>query len=107
MRGQNLKAGPKLDAVNAGPKPDAVNAGSEPDVGPEPNAVNACSIRKGKRCKSKGQCWGRAQCSKCVLDKKVQEMQKQRSMLRKSAGHCKAVTLIFLAVLLCGARMGT
>ncbi|OWM68046.1 hypothetical protein CDL15_Pgr017614 [Punica granatum] len=68
MQGQNPKAGPKPDAVNTGPeldaglKLDAVNAGSEPDagpkpdVGPEPNAINACSIRKCKRCKSKGQC---------------------------------------------------
>ncbi|PKI70640.1 hypothetical protein CRG98_008873 [Punica granatum] len=45
MQGQNPKAGPKPDAVNAGP---------EADAGPKPNAVNACSIRKCKRCKSKG-----------------------------------------------------
>ncbi|PKI78951.1 hypothetical protein CRG98_000663 [Punica granatum] len=65
MRGQNPKAGPKPDAVNEGPEPDVwpepnvVNAGPEPDAGPKPdtgpkpNAVNACSIRKCKRCKSK------------------------------------------------------
>ncbi|OWM90300.1 hypothetical protein CDL15_Pgr014138 [Punica granatum] len=51
---------PKPNAVNAGREPDA---GSEPDAGPKPNAINACSIRKCKRCKSKGQCWGTAQSS--------------------------------------------
>ncbi|PKI58286.1 hypothetical protein CRG98_021368 [Punica granatum] len=56
--GPELEAGPEPDA---GPKPNAVNAGPEPDVGPKPYAVNACSIRKCKRCKSKGQCWGTAQ----------------------------------------------
>ncbi|OWM90205.1 hypothetical protein CDL15_Pgr006526 [Punica granatum] len=68
MHGRNPKAGPNPDVVNAGPEPDAgpkpdvvyagmePDAGPEPDVGPEPNAVNACSIRKCKRCKSKGQC---------------------------------------------------
>ncbi|OWM65566.1 hypothetical protein CDL15_Pgr023836 [Punica granatum] len=70
MRGRSPKVGPKLDEgpePDVKPKPNAVNAGSEPDVGPEPdaglkpNAVNACSIRKCKRCKSKGQCWGTAQ----------------------------------------------
>ncbi|PKI62738.1 hypothetical protein CRG98_016868, partial [Punica granatum] len=63
MLGRSPKVGPKPDeepepdvrpkphAVNAGREPDA---GSEPDAGPKPNAVNACSIRKCKRCKSKG-----------------------------------------------------
>ncbi|OWM70981.1 hypothetical protein CDL15_Pgr013162 [Punica granatum] len=95
MRGQNPKAGPKPDAVNAEP---------EPDAGPKPDAVNAGSE---PRCRARARCGAGAQCSKCVLDKKVQEMQKQRSLLRKSARHCKAVTLIFLVVLLSGARMGT
>ncbi|PKI48460.1 hypothetical protein CRG98_031149 [Punica granatum] len=45
MRGRNPK-------VNAGLEPDA---GPKPDAEPKPNAVNACSIRKCKRCKSKGE----------------------------------------------------
>ncbi|PKI46984.1 hypothetical protein CRG98_032609 [Punica granatum] len=95
MRGQNPKASPKPDAVNVG-------------AGARCGAETRCSkCRVGARCRARARCGAGAQCSKCVLDKKVQEMQKQRSMLRKSAGHCKAVTLIFLAVLLCGARMGT
>ncbi|OWM72664.1 hypothetical protein CDL15_Pgr005253 [Punica granatum] len=49
MRGRSPKVGPKPDEE------------PEPDVRPKPNAVNACSIRKCKRCKSKGQCWGTAQ----------------------------------------------
>ncbi|OWM63015.1 hypothetical protein CDL15_Pgr026189 [Punica granatum] len=72
MRGRSPKVGPKPDEEpepDVGPKPNAVNAGrepdagSEPDAGPKPNAINACSIRKCKRCKSKGQCWGTAQSS--------------------------------------------
>ncbi|OWM63055.1 hypothetical protein CDL15_Pgr026229 [Punica granatum] len=34
--------------------------------------------------------------SKCMLDRKMQEMQKQRSMKRNSARRCNAVTLICL-----------
>ncbi|OWM78332.1 hypothetical protein CDL15_Pgr001053 [Punica granatum] len=50
--------------VNAGPRPDAgpkPDEGPEPDAGPKPDVVNAYSIRKCKRCKSKGQCWGTTQ----------------------------------------------
>ncbi|PKI64329.1 hypothetical protein CRG98_015278 [Punica granatum] len=61
--GSELEAGPKPNEgpePDVRPKPNAVNAGREPDAGseleagPKPNAVNACSIRKCKRCKSKG-----------------------------------------------------
>ncbi|OWM72928.1 hypothetical protein CDL15_Pgr016560 [Punica granatum] len=48
MRGRNPNVSPKLDAENTGP---------EPDARPKPNAVNACSIRKCKRCKSKDRGW--------------------------------------------------
>ncbi|OWM80809.1 hypothetical protein CDL15_Pgr006839 [Punica granatum] len=122
-----LGRGPK--AVNAGPEPESSKCrtearygaeaqkwgripkvGSKPDAGPKPKSgpearCNKCGV--GALCRAKTRCGAGAQCSKCVLDKKMQEMQKQWSMLRNNAGHCKAVTPIFLAVLLCGARMGT
>ncbi|PKI40007.1 hypothetical protein CRG98_039577 [Punica granatum] len=76
-RGKSPKVGLKPDAVNAGPKPDA---GQKPKSWAE------------TRC---NKCWAEARCSRCMLDKKVQEMQKQWSMLSNSARRCKAVTLIF------------
>ncbi|PKI44112.1 hypothetical protein CRG98_035504 [Punica granatum] len=73
MRGRSPKVGQKPDE------------GPEPDVRPKPNAVNV----------------GREpDAGKCMLDKKVQEMQKQRSMLGNSAERCKAVTLICLRIAL-------
>ncbi|PKI70670.1 hypothetical protein CRG98_008903 [Punica granatum] len=111
------------NAVNAGPGPESNNCrtearygaeaqrwGRSPKVRPKPYAGPKPKSGPETRCSKCGagaRCGAKAQCSKYMLDKKVQEMQKQRSMLRKSAGHCKAVTLIFLAVLLYGARMGT
>ncbi|OWM71805.1 hypothetical protein CDL15_Pgr001012 [Punica granatum] len=119
-------AGPKPDAINAGPepdaglkpdtgpKPDAINAGPEPDaglkpdMGPKPDAINAgpepdagveaqCSkCRAGARCRAEARCGAEAQCNKCGVDRKVQEMRKQMSMLRNSARRCNAVTLICL-----------
>ncbi|PKI69687.1 hypothetical protein CRG98_009958 [Punica granatum] len=77
MQGKSPKVGPKPDAVNAGPKPDARQK-------PKSWAEARCS-----------KCWAEARCSRCMLDKKVQEMQKQWSMLSNSARRCKAVTLIF------------
>ncbi|PKI64288.1 hypothetical protein CRG98_015328 [Punica granatum] len=62
MRGRSPKVGSEPNAVNAGPKPDAE---------PKPNAINACSIGKCKKCNNEGQ-------------------------LRNSTGHYKVVTLIFL-----------
>ncbi|PKI68032.1 hypothetical protein CRG98_011628 [Punica granatum] len=95
IRSQNPKAGPKARCSKSG-------------VGTRCRAEARCSkCGVGVRCRAKARCRAGTQCSKCVLDKKVQEMRKEMSMLRNSAGHCKAVTLIFLAVLLCGARMGT
>ncbi|OWM91296.1 hypothetical protein CDL15_Pgr000240 [Punica granatum] len=134
MHGQNPKAGPKPDAVNAGAgarcgaeaqkwgrnpmRGRSPMHGQNPKAGPKPDvkcgararcgAEARCNIcGDGARCRARARCGAGAQCSKCVLDKKVQEMQKQRSMLRNSAWHCQAVTLIFLVVLLCGARMET
>ncbi|PKI48967.1 hypothetical protein CRG98_030634 [Punica granatum] len=75
--GPEPDARPKPNTVNvgpepdAGPKPNAVNVGLEPDAGPKPdagskpNAVNACSIRRYKRCKSKD-AWGHAE--RCASD---------------------------------------
>ncbi|PKI49027.1 hypothetical protein CRG98_030614 [Punica granatum] len=95
-------AGPKPDAVNAGPKPNAVNGGLKPNAGPKPNAVNAGpkpdagpkpnAVNAGP----KPDVGPKPKSSKCMLDRKVQEMRKQRSMLRSSAGRCKVVILICL-----------
>ncbi|PKI47011.1 hypothetical protein CRG98_032596 [Punica granatum] len=57
--------------VNAGPRPDAgpkPDEGPEPDAGPKPDVVNAYSIRKCKRCKSKD-AWGHAE--RCASDHAV------------------------------------
>ncbi|PKI48801.1 hypothetical protein CRG98_030806 [Punica granatum] len=51
--------------VNAGPKPDA---GPKPNARPKPIVVNACSIRKCKRCKSKD-AWGHVEI--CASDHAV------------------------------------
>ncbi|PKI38931.1 hypothetical protein CRG98_040703 [Punica granatum] len=48
-----VNAGSEPDAINVGPEPDTIDAGLKPDVGPEPNAVNAVSIGKCKKCKTK------------------------------------------------------
>ncbi|OWM76842.1 hypothetical protein CDL15_Pgr016489 [Punica granatum] len=117
MRGRSPKvvnAGPKPDArpkpdmgpkphvelkPNAGSKPNTVNAGAKPDAGPKPksrpkpdaepkpNTVNA-GLKPDAGPKPKS--------NQYRLDRKVQEMQKQRSTLGNSTWRCKAVTLICL-----------
>ncbi|OWM66814.1 hypothetical protein CDL15_Pgr027002 [Punica granatum] len=70
--GRNPKASMKPDAVNVGPEPDAgpkPDAGPEPDARLKPNTVNACSIRKYNRCKSKVDAQGLAE--RCASDHAV------------------------------------
>ncbi|OWM77754.1 hypothetical protein CDL15_Pgr012456 [Punica granatum] len=71
-----------------GQSPKAVNAKPMPDVGPKPHAgLKPTAWRKsdaGPKPKS----------SKCRPDRKVQQMQKQRSMLGNSSGRCKAAAFL-------------
>ncbi|OWM75304.1 hypothetical protein CDL15_Pgr012264 [Punica granatum] len=107
MRGrspmQEMQGVKTLKSVNAGSKPDAGNTGlkpnarpkpnaAKPDARPKPNAGNAGLKPDAVNAEPKPDDVNTGP----ELDRKVQEMQKQKSMLRNSTGRYKAVALICL-----------
>ncbi|PKI58368.1 hypothetical protein CRG98_021243 [Punica granatum] len=77
MRGRSSKMGPKLDEglkPKSGPEARCSKSGARARCGTEARC-SKCGV--GARCGAKARCGAGTQCSKCVLDKKVQEMRKE------------------------------
>ncbi|PKI64553.1 hypothetical protein CRG98_014985 [Punica granatum] len=72
MRSRSPKVGPKPDE---GPKPKSRPEGRCSKSGAEARC-SKCGV--GARCRAKARCGAGTQCSKCVLDKEVQKMRKER-----------------------------